>query len=64
MVSDLLRYCMYSTHHDWPVKKANVDLPIRFNRNLKHTSSNLLSMLGALNKDCNASSKMLLTRVQ
>ena len=27
-----------SRHHDWPVKKAIVDLPIRLKGNSKHTS--------------------------
>ena len=36
-----------STRHDWPVKNAFVDLPIRLKGNLKRTSGNLLSLLGA-----------------
>ena len=36
--------------HDWPVQKATVDLPIRMQGNLKCTSGNLLSPLGAQNK--------------
>ena len=40
-----------STCHDWPVKKAIVDLPIRMTGNSKCTSGNLLSPLGAQNKD-------------
>ena len=32
--------------HDWPVKKAIVDLPIRLKGNSKHTSGNSLSPLG------------------
>ena len=58
-----------STCHDWPVKKAIVDLPIRLKGNLKRISGNSLSLLGArprisallrrhylpgLNKVCNA----------
>ena len=45
-----------STCHDWPVKKAIVDLPIRLKGNLKCTFSNLLSLLGARNKDISAAS--------
>ena len=36
--------------HDWPVQKATVDLPIRMQENLKYTSGNSLSPLGAQNK--------------
>ena len=51
--------------HDWPVKKAIVDLPIRrMKRNSKHTSSNSLSPLRTLNKDLRAASQMLLTKVK
>ena len=35
-----------STHHDWPVKRAIVDLPIRMKRNSKHVSAKLLHPLG------------------
>ena len=31
-----------STRHDWPVKKAIVDLPIRIQRNSKHISGDSL----------------------
>ena len=40
-----------STRHDWPVKKAIVDLPIRLNRTSKRISGNSLRPLEALNKD-------------
>ena len=53
-----------STRHDWPVKKAIVDLPIRLKGNSKHTSGNLLSPSGAQNKDIGAASKTLLTGVK
>ena len=33
-----------SMHHDWLVKKAIVDLPIRLKGKLEHTSGNLLSL--------------------
>ena len=49
-----------STRHDWPVKKAIVDLPIR----LKGSSGNSLSPLGAKNKDIGAASQTLLTEVK
>ena len=48
-----------STRHDWPVKKAIVDLPIRLKGNSKHTSGNSLSPLGTQNKDIGAASKTL-----
>ena len=50
--------------HDWPVKKAIVNLPIRLKGNSKHISGNLLSSLGAQNKDFGAASQMLLTGVK
>ena len=53
-----------TTHHDWPIKKAIVDLPIRLKGNWKPTSSNLLSLLGAQSKDLSIASQMLLTRVR
>ena len=53
-----------TTHHDWPIKKAIVDLPIRLKGNWKPTSSNLLSLLGAQSKDLSTASQMLLTRVR
>ena len=42
-----------STRHDWPVKKAIVDLPItiRLNRTSKRISGNSLRPLEALDKD-------------
>ena len=48
-----------STRHDWPVKKAIVDLPIRMKRNSKRTSGNSLSPLGSQNKDIVAASQSL-----
>ena len=38
-----------STHHDWPVRKVIVDLPIRMKGNSKCTSVNSSSPLGAQN---------------
>ena len=39
-----------SMHHDWPVKKAMVNLPVRLKGNLKCISGNLLSPLGPRTK--------------
>ena len=39
-------YQDFSTCHDWPVKNAIVDLPIRMKVNSKHRSCNSLSLLG------------------
>ena len=39
-----------SMHHDWPVKKAMVNLPVRLKGNLKCISGNLLSLLGPRTK--------------
>ena len=54
----------FSTHHDWPFKKATVDLPIRMKGNLKRTPGDLLSPLGAQKKDIGDASQTLLTEVQ
>ena len=62
MIGDLC--VLYTTHHDWPVKKATVDLLIRLKGNLKHNYGNLLSLWGGPNKNLNAASKMLPARVQ
>ena len=53
-----------SKGHDWPVKKAIVNLPIRLKGNSKHTSGNSLSPLGTLNMDFGAVSQTLLTGVR
>ena len=50
--------------HDWPVKKAIVDLPIRMKRNSKHSSGSLLSLLRAQNKDLGTALQTTLTRVK
>ena len=52
-----------SMDHDWPVKKAIVNLPIRLKGHAKHIFSNLLNPLGAQNKDLRAASQTLLTGV-
>ena len=49
--------------HDRPVKTAIVDFPIRLKGILKPTSSKLLSLLEAQNKDLSAASQRLLIRV-
>ena len=46
------------------LKKAIVDLPIRLKGNLKRTSGNLLSQLGAPTKDLSTASQTLLTGVK
>ena len=50
-----------STRHDWPVKNAIVYLPIKMKGTSKRTSGNLLSPLGAQNKNTGAASQTLLT---
>ena len=49
-----------NTRHDWSVKNAIVDLPIRTKENSKRASSNLLGKLGAQNKNIRAASQTLL----
>ena len=49
--------------HDRPVKTAIFDFPIRLKGILKPTSSNLLSLLEAQNKDLGAALQRLLIRV-
>ena len=53
-----------STRHDWTVKKAIIDWPIRMKRNSKRTSSNSFSPLGSQNEDLGAASQTLLTEVK
>ena len=50
--------------HDWPVKNAIINLPIRMKGNLKRTSSNSLNPSGAQNRDLGAASQMLLTELR
>ena len=57
-------YQNLSTRHDWPVKKAIIDWPIRMKRNSKRTSGNWLSPLGAQNINHGAASQTLLTEVK
>ena len=42
--------------YDGPIKKAIVDLPIRLKENLQRTSGNMLTLLGAQNRDIHAAS--------
>ena len=46
-------------HHDWPSENAIVDLPIKMNGNSKRSCGNLLSLLGAQNKNISAASTLL-----
>ena len=50
-----------STRHDWPVKKAIVNLPVRLKENSNVYSGHSLSLLGAQNKDISACSQTLCT---
>ena len=50
--------------HNWPVKKAIVDLPIKMKGNWKYISGNSLSLRGAQNKDIGAALQTLLTEVK
>ena len=51
-----------STHHNWPVKKATVDMPINMEGNLKHTSSYSSSPLASQNKDLSTASHYVLNQ--
>ena len=55
-----------SMHHDWSIKKAILDLPIRLKGiwNAHSLIINSLSLLGAQNKDLGAASQTLLTGVR
>ena len=50
--------------HDWPVKNAIVNLPIKMKGNWKHTSGKLLSSLKAQNKDISVALQISLTKVK
>ena len=52
------------TRHDWPLKKAIVDLPIGLKGNSKRTSGNSLSLLGSQKTDLGPTSQTLLTEVK
>ena len=49
---------------DWPVKKAIVNLPISMKGNLKHTSSNSSSPLGAQKMYLSTALPMLLSKLK
>ena len=53
-----------STRHDWLVKNAIVDLPIRLKGNSKRISGNSLSPLGTQNSDIAAAWQTLVTEVK
>ena len=53
-----------STRHDWLVKNAIVDLPVRLKGNSKRISGNSLSPLGAQNSDIGAASQTLVTEIR
>ena len=57
-------YLDLSARHDWSVKNAIVDLPNRLKKNLKFTSGNLFSPLGAQNEDIGTASRTLLSGVR
>ena len=57
-------YPYLSTRHDWSVKKAIVDLPIRMKGNSKRLAGNSLSPLGGQNKYFGTASQTLLTGVK
>ena len=44
-------YQNLKTRHDWPLKKAIVDLPIRLKGNSKRTSGNSFCLLGSQKTD-------------
>ena len=52
------------THHDWPVKNAIVQLPIRLKKKKEMHFCYLVESIGAQNKDIGAASQMLLTKVK
>ena len=57
-------YLDVSTCHDWPVKKAIVDLLMRLKGNSKCISGNLLSPVGGPEQGFRAASQTLLTGVK
>ena len=59
-----LVYQDLSTRHDWPFKKAIVDLPIRMKGNLKRITDNSFTPLRPRDKDIAAASQTLLTEVK
>ena len=57
-------YLDLSTRHDWLVKKAVVDLPIRLKGNSKRSFGNSFSPFRAQKKDIGATWQTLLTGVK
>ena len=53
-----------SVRHDWPVKNAIIDLPVKMKENSKCCSSNSSNLLAAQNKEISAALQMLLTKVK
>ena len=51
LLSELAVYQDLCTHHDWPVKKAIVNLPIRLKRNFDTLSWLFSETIGGQNKD-------------
>ena len=47
-------------HHDWPLRKAIVNLPIGMKGNSQHTSINSLSLWGPQKKEHNVALQMSL----
>lgn len=60
----LSMYQDLSTCHDWPNKKAIVNLSIRVKGYSKRISGNLLNPLGYKNKDIGTALQTLLSRVR
>ena len=57
-------YVNLSTRHDWPVKNAMVDLPIKMKENSKRSSGNSLSPLEPQNKDIGTALQTLLMEIE
>ena len=57
-------YQNLSTRHDWPVKNAMVDLPIKMKENSKRSYGNSLSPLEPQNKDIGAALQTLLIEIE
>ena len=57
-------YLNVSTRHNWTVKNAMVDLPMKLNENSKRSSGNSLSWLGAQDKDISTALQTLLIEIK
>ena len=53
-----------STHHNWPVKKAVVNLPVRFKKIRNELPLIIVESIGGQNKDIGTTLQILLTRVR